>query len=168
MLVEKSNKTFLTSVYRKPTLTDSMHTWIYFDKRRRKLILLALLFTELLKFALRKSSQVKSTKSKIFCDRMVIQKKSLFLKIKRFQILKHPSDSTQKNVRCIQNYLELETFHLNTENKQVNSQQLFRISVCKIYFLLKKCYFFFKKMFYMLISKVILYTNIRATVIVCT
>ena len=65
MLVEKSNKTFLTSVYRKPTFTDSMHAWIYFDQRKRKLILLALLFTELLKFALRKklSSEVNKIKT---------------------------------------------------------------------------------------------------------
>ena len=54
----------------------------------KKVIFLALLFTEVLKFALLKSSQIKFRKSKISCDRMNTQKKSLFPELKRkFQIL---------------------------------------------------------------------------------
>ena len=44
---------------------------IHLDQRKRQ-ISLALLFTELLKFALRKNFYVKSAKSKLSCNRTVI------------------------------------------------------------------------------------------------
>ena len=43
----------------------------------------------------------KGRKSKISCDRTVIQKKSLFLELKRFLIFKHLSNSAQKSARYI-------------------------------------------------------------------
>ena len=88
-------KSFLPQFIENPHLQDSTHAGIHLDQRKGKQILLALLFTKLLKFAaLWKSFQEKSAKSKISCDRMFIQKKSLFLELKRFQTFKHPSDLT--------------------------------------------------------------------------
>ena len=51
VLVEKSKKKFNTLVYRKPTFTGQYTCWDSFGPKKRKLILLVLLFTELLKFA---------------------------------------------------------------------------------------------------------------------
>ena len=70
-------KSFLLQFIENPHLQDSIFTGIHFNQRG-KLILLAVLFTELLKFALLKSSQV--SKIKISCDRMDTQKKPFFLK----------------------------------------------------------------------------------------
>ena len=76
-------KSFLLQFIESPHLRDSIYAEILLDKKRGKLVLLALFFTELLKFALQKSSRVKSAKSKISCDRMDTHKKSLFLELKR-------------------------------------------------------------------------------------
>ena len=93
VLVRKSNKTFLTLIEQfykieekfieNLRLLDSIHAGIHLNQRREKLILLVLLITELLKFALLKSLQVKSAKSKTSCNRMDTQKKSLFTDLKQ-------------------------------------------------------------------------------------
>ena len=76
VLVEKSNKKFITSVYKKPTFTGQYTRWDSFESKR-KTNLIGTLVHRALEIALLKSSKVKSTKSKIFCDRMDTQKKSL-------------------------------------------------------------------------------------------
>ena len=72
MFWSKNLTKFYLLQLRKPTFTGQYRHW---DQRRERLILLALAFTEFLTYALVKISQVESTKSKISCDRMVIQKK---------------------------------------------------------------------------------------------
>ena len=57
-------KSLLLQFIENPYLRDNIHAGIYSEQKRRKLILLALLFTGFLKFALLKNSQVKSTTSK--------------------------------------------------------------------------------------------------------
>ena len=90
-------KSLLLQFIENPHSRDSIRAEIHLEQRRGKLILLVLLFTELLKFALLKNSQVKSTKSKIFCERTDTHKKSLFPELKRkFQIFKYPSGSALK------------------------------------------------------------------------
>ena len=55
VLVKKFNKKFLPQFIENPHSRDSIHARIYLDQRKGRRILLALLFTEFLKFALRKS-----------------------------------------------------------------------------------------------------------------
>ena len=81
-------KSFLSQFIENRHSRDSTRAGIHLDQRRGRRISLAVSFTELLKFALRKSFHVKSAKAKISYDRMVIQKKSLFRELKRFQTFK--------------------------------------------------------------------------------
>ena len=64
-------KILLLQFIKNPHSRDSIRAGIHLDQRKRKLILLALLFIELFKFALLKSFQVKSTKSKYFATEWI-------------------------------------------------------------------------------------------------
>ena len=87
-----------------PHLLRQYTRWDLFGQKKKKLIFLALLFTEVLKFALLKSSQIKFRKSKISCrlrqneypEEVIIS--GIKKKISNF---KHPSGSAQKSVRYI-------------------------------------------------------------------
>ena len=91
-------KCFLHQFIENQHSRDSIQAVIYLDQTRGRRICLALLFTEHLKFALRKNFDVKSAKSKISFDKMVIQKKLLFQGLKRkLQTFKYPNDSALKS-----------------------------------------------------------------------
>ena len=71
-------KSFLPQLTENPTSQDSVHAGINLDQRRgqqRPKKTKALLFIKLLKFALQKSFDVKSAKSRISHDKTAIQKK---------------------------------------------------------------------------------------------
>ena len=142
-------KTYLPQFIENPHLQDSIHAGIHLDQRRGRRIALALLFTELLKFALRKNFLVKLAKSKISCDRTVIQLSYYFRNLKRFQTFEHLNDSALKSVHCPivlnLNYLGLEYFPQIQKTNKINSQQLFWISFTKNNFLFKKDATFFSK-----------------------
>ena len=118
------------------------HAGICLDQKRGRLILFALLFTELLKFALRKSSQVKSAKSNI--TRTIIRKKALFPELKRkFQIFKRPSNLAQK-VSVYLNLSWIGTILFKYE-KQTKSTVNNHFESVRHNFLFKKGVIFFSK-----------------------
>ena len=79
----------LTSVYRNPTFMGQYTHWDLFGPKKRKINLIGSLVHRALEICFLEKFSIKVNKSKISCDRIDIQKKSLFLELRRkFQISK--------------------------------------------------------------------------------
>ena len=168
MCWSKNLTKIIISVYRKLTFMGQYTCWDSFGPKKRKTNLINtpsqsswnLLSWKVLKWS-QQNQKYLATKGKT--------KKLLFPEFKKkIQIFKHPKQFSLKKCPV---YLKLPwignvslKYEKHTKSAVYNS---FGSMSARIVFSSKKCRLLFKRIFCLLISKVILYINTHATVVVC-